>query len=163
MNCQEWIFATNPKSWTSWRKSYAVGIVGSPQYSFWTVKSQIFTYISNSWTYNWKSSEKMPCILLQQKRCALPWWYKATFSMRNTRKKYWIFDDLFYPINHIYQILHQFMSTFFILYKILCISKIFSRRCGENVCEQLHVLETSYIFLAINRQATWYMVRGDSK
>ena len=38
-------------------------------------------------------------------------------------KKYWISAGLFYPIHHIYQFLHQVISIFFILYKILWMSK----------------------------------------
>ena len=66
------------------------------------------------------------------------------------RKNYWTLVGLFNSTHHIHSILHQAISIFSLLYKILWITPIISRRSDENVFEKF--LERKFYLRGINKQ-----------
>ena len=138
---QRWIFIEENLRW---------------YYSFWVFKLKSDTkcrlILSAAGTCGWKFPKKALCFHHWEKCCDSPWKHNATFS-KNHMGKLLLYFGLFYPIHHIHQTLNQVISIFF-FYKMLRMTKQFSKRLGENVCGKLLELETSRILLERNQQAT---------
>ena len=132
-----------------WKKSHTVCIVRSPQYySFSVFKPQ--------------SNTQCRLILSVAATCArenaMPSSIGETlvFSMITEDHiqpgKYCIWAALFYPTPYSISTrpLHQGILIFFVHYKMLWITKMFSRRFGENLCRKFVELETRWIFFKRN-------------
>ena len=151
VDSQGWISATYPKGAASWKKRYAVCMVGSAwYYFFWVFKPQsdIECKLSKAAMCAWKSKKKKTHFELVSKRNVVLLHNKARpQSTRITQEIYSILAGLFCLFHYIHQTLYQVILIFFLRYKIFEWQKLSSRRSHEKVSGIILELETSKILL----------------